>query len=235
MRFDLIALDADDTLWHNEAYYRQGRTTFNRILSKYDLTEPDEARLHQIEIANLQFYGYGAVGFAFSLAEAAVEFTAGRIDSQDLLELLTISKVIISAEVELFEDVENVIEALSRSHTLMLITKGNELHQASKVERSGLREYFEHIEIVADKTPGVYADILERVGIPPTHFLMVGNAMRSDIMPVLEIGANAVYIHNDLTWDHENAHPEDLPDGRFFELEKIKELPQFIDSIERKS
>jgi putative hydrolase of the HAD superfamily len=235
MRFDLIALDADDTLWHNEAYYRQGRATFNRILAKYGLSEPDEARLHEIEIANLQFYGYGAVGFAFSLAQAAVELTAGRIGSQELLELLNISKVIISAAVELFEDAEDVVKALSRSHALMLITKGNELHQASKVKRSGLSEYFEHIEIVADKTPGVYASILKRAGILPEHFLMVGNAMRSDILPVLEIGANAVYIHNDLTWGHEHADPAHLPGENFFKLEKIKELPELIDSLEGRS
>lgn len=235
MQFELIALDADDTLWDNEVYYRRGRARFNRILAKYGLSAPDEAHLNQIELANLRFFGYGAVGFAISLAEAAVELTSGRVSSEDLLELLNISKAIISADVELFEDVENVLETLSRSHALMLITKGNELHQASKVERSGLRQYFSHIEIVADKTPDLYAAILNRLGVPPERFVMVGNAMRSDILPVLEIGANAVYIHNDLTWGHEHADPADLPAERFFELDKIKDLPDLVDSLEGRS
>ncbi|MGD8848646.1 MAG: HAD family hydrolase [Anaerolineales bacterium] len=232
MRFDLIALDADDTLWHNEIYYRRGRETFRRIMAKYGQLDPDEMRLHELEIANLEFYGYGAVGFAVSMAEAAAELTDGRIVSEDLIKLLAVSKTIIAAEVELLEGADKAVRSLSDSHKLMLITKGNELHQASKINRSGLHTYFEHIEIVAEKTPGTYADILDRIGIAADHFIMVGNALKSDILPVLEIGASAVYIHNDLTWSHEHADPSGLPDHRYYELETIEALPGLIASLE---
>jgi putative hydrolase of the HAD superfamily len=232
MKFDLIGLDADDTLWHNEIYYRRGRETFNRILAKYGIPEPDEPRVNEFEIANLEFYGYGAIGFALSLAEAAMEMTSGQILSEDLMTLLAISKMIISADVELFEGVETVVQSLSQDYPLMLVTKGNQHHQASKIQRSGLSNYFKHIEIVPDKAPATYAEILSRVSIPTERFVMVGNAMRSDILPVLEIGGSAIYIHNDLTWSHEHADQEVLPQGRFFELETVKTLPEFIRSLE---
>lgn len=235
MQFDLIALDADDTLWHNEIYYRQGRETFNRILAKYGFTNPDLADLHRIEIANLEFYGYGAVGFAVSLAEAAVRITSGHITSDDLMRLLAVSKTIIAADVELFKGVEGAVRSLAESHPLMLITKGNELHQASKVRRSGLEKYFDYVEIVADKTPEAYAEILGSVKVRADRFIMVGNAMKSDILPVLTIGGCAVYIHNDLTWSHEHADQTRLPEGKFFELEKMDDLPALIYSLERSS
>jgi putative hydrolase of the HAD superfamily len=232
MRFDLIALDADDTLWHNEKYYRNGRETFNRIVAKYGVHDPDEARLDDIEIGNLRFYGYGAIGFAVSLAEAAMQMTGGRITSEDLIELLRVSKTIISADVEVFDGVDSVIRTLAQTYPLMLITKGNELHQASKIKRSELAHFFEFIEIVADKTPATYTEVLGRAGVPAERFIMVGNAMRSDIIPVLAIGGSAVYVHNELTWAHEQADLEALPEGRFFELETIEALPPLIQSLE---
>jgi putative hydrolase of the HAD superfamily len=233
MQFDLIALDADDTLWQNEIYYRQGRATFNQVLANYGITEPNEARLHELEIANLDYYGYGAVGFAVSMAEAAVEMTDGQISSRDLLELLNVSKKIISADVELLDGTVNTVKKLAKSHTLMLITKGNELHQASKIKRSGLKKYFKHIEIVADKSPQTYSEILENLNVLPEKFVMIGNAMRSDILPVLEIGGFAVYIHNDLTWSHEHAEFETLSRQRFFDIEKINALPALIARLEQ--
>ncbi len=232
MRFELIALDADDTLWHNEIYYRRGREIFTRVMAKHDMPIPDDARLHEIELSNLEFYGYGAVGFAVSLVEAAIEMTGGQIPSEDLLTLLNVSKMIIAAEVELFEGVEEALQRLSSSHQLMLITKGNELHQATKVERSGLLPYLNDVEIVANKTPDIYRAILERTGTPPERFIMVGNAMRSDILPVLAIGGSAVYIHNELTWIHENSRAAGLPTDRFFEIDKILDLPDLIYALE---
>jgi putative hydrolase of the HAD superfamily len=232
MHFDLIALDADDTLWHNEIYYRRGRETFNHIIAKYGPYDSDDDRLHELEIANLEFYGYGAIGFAVSMAEAAMELTQGEIASADLMALLDVAKTIISAEVELFDGVEQTIRSLAHSYPLMLVTKGNELHQSSKIRRSGLQGYFKHIEIVADKTPATYAAILKRLNIPAERFIMSGNAMRSDILPVLEIGGSAVYIHNDLTWAHEHADLGEFPKQRFFELETIEALPELIFSLD---
>jgi putative hydrolase of the HAD superfamily len=232
MQFDLIALDADDTLWHNEIYYRRSRKTFNTVLGKYGLPDPDHMRLHEIELANLEFYGYGAVGFSVSMVEAAIEMTGGQIDASDLLQLINTSKDIISAKVELFEGAEQTVRSLARSHSLMLLTKGDQHHQASKIERSGLKPYFDHVEIVAEKSPEIYGSLLKKLNVPAERFLMVGNAMRSDILPVLEIGGHAVYIHNDLTWTHENADRSNLPQERFFELETIGALPALVQEIE---
>lgn len=231
MQIELIAFDADDTLWHNEIHYRRGWNVFNRILAKHGVPDPDEARLHEIEIANLEYYGYGAVGFAISMVEAAMEMTAGQIAPDDLQALLAVSKTIISADVELFAGVKETIQMLAGSHPLMLVTKGNELHQASKIERSGLRRYFDHIEIVPSKTPETYTGILDRINVSPDRFIMVGNAMRSDILPVLEIGGCAVYIHNELTWSHENDVLDEHPPERFFEVHRFDELHELIRSI----
>lgn len=232
MQIDLIALDADDTLWHNEIHYQRGRKTFNEILKKYGFPEVDEGRLHSIEIANLEYYGYGAVGFAVSLAEAAVEITDGKIGSAELLRLIAVSKDILSAEVELYAGVEETVRSLSQSHNLMLITKGDARHQFSKIQRSGLIQYFDHIEIVTEKSSETYRDLLEKVTIPPDRFIMVGNAMKSDILPVLELGSHAVYIHNELTWAYENATESELPEERFYKLETITELPMLIQQLE---
>jgi putative hydrolase of the HAD superfamily len=232
MRFDLIALDADDTLWHNEIYYRRGRETFNRIIAKYGLHEIYDERLHELEIANLEFYGYGAIGFAVSMAEAAVELTKGQITSEDLIALLDVAKTIISADVELFEGVEETVRSLAQSYALMLVTKGNKLHQSSKIQRSGLGDYFQNIEVVEDKTPATYTAILKRLNVTAERFIMAGNAMRSDILPVLKIGGSAVYIHNDLTWSHEHADLGEFPKQRFFEIETINALPELILSLD---
>lgn len=232
MGFELVALDADDTLWHNEIHYRRGREVFSRVMEKYGLQDSQEARLHDHEIANLTYYGYGAVGFAISMAETALDVTGGEIDAADLFRLIEVSKDIISAEVELFEGVESAVRTLSMSHELMLLTKGNEHHQSSKIDRSGLKGYFQHVEIVSDKTPSTYATILEELGIPSQRFIMVGNAMKSDILPVLEIGGYAVYIHNDLTWEHEKAEHSGVGRERFFEIEQISDLPTVVNDIE---
>ncbi|MDF1499863.1 MAG: HAD family hydrolase [Anaerolineales bacterium] len=232
MQFDLIALDADDTLWQNEIYYRRGRDAFNALMAKYGFPDPDKVRLHEIEISNLEFYGYGAVGFAISIAEAAVELTSGEIEAADLLKLLAISKDIISAEVEIYDGVEETLRALADYHPLMLITKGDRNHQESKITRSGLKGYFEQIEIVPEKSPDTYQGILEMYDILPERFIMVGNAMKSDILPVLEIGGNAVYIHNDLTWAHEHTVQHELPEERFFEIDSISDLPDLIRQLE---
>jgi putative hydrolase of the HAD superfamily len=232
MQIDLIALDADDTLWHNEIHYRRGREIFNTIMQKYGIPEPDEMRVNEVEISNLEFYGYGAVGFAVSLVEAAVELTEGQIGSGDLLQLLSVSKDILSAEVELYDGVEETVHSLAETHKLMLITKGDGDHQSSKVERSGLKPLFDHIEVVAEKSAEIYASILAKYRIPAQRFIMVGNAMKSDVLPVLEIGGSAVYIHNDLTWSYENVRVDELPEERFFEIDGFGELPALIKRIE---
>jgi putative hydrolase of the HAD superfamily len=229
--FDLIGFDADDTLWHNEREYRRGRALFGEILARYGIQSGIDERLEAIESRNLPVYGYGVVGFVFSLIEAGIELTAGRIAAGDIQALVNLSKQMLSAEVELFEHAEATLARLAQTHTLMLVPKGDLRHQQSKAARSGLNGYFRYVEIVSDKTPEVYAGILARRGVAPARFLMVGNSMRSDILPVIAIGGWAAYVPNDLTWSHETLPAEACPRQRFFELEHLGQLPALIERL----
>ena len=235
-RLQLIGFDADDTLWHNERSYRDARTRFFRLLAEHgvqlDATEID-AHVNRIEIANIQYYGYGVSSFAMSLLEAAMDLTEGKISGRELRPVLTLAKEMLSENVELFSGVGSVVTRLAAQYPLMLITKGQLLHQTSKLDRSGLRERFRFVEVVSHKTPDVYAEILGRHGVDPARFLMVGNSLRSDILPVLEIGGWAAHIPADLSWAHEDA---DLPEGpmaRHFDLTSIEGLPDVVATIEQ--
>ena len=237
MAFDLIAFDADDTLWHNERSYRDGRERFARLLAAAGVTlDADglEERVNRAELANLPFYGYGVASFALTLIETAIDLTDGRIAGVHLLEIVDLAKQMLTEEVELFPDVSDVLCRLSVEYPLMLITKGDLLHQTSKVTRSGLRERFRHVEVVSDKTPKVYSAILERHGVDPRRFLMVGNSLRSDILPVVELGGWAVHVPAALSWSHE--HVDEVPEEikrRYIEAAALSELPGIVERITR--
>src|SRR5207253_7805344 len=181
MAIDLIGFDADDTLWHNERSYRDGRERFGRLLNAAGVRlDPDELeeRINRTELENLPFYGYGVASFALSLIETAIELTGGTIPGGNLVEIIDLAKGMLTEEVELFAGVPEVLTALSATYPLILITKGDLLHQTSKLERSGLRECFRFIEVVSHKTSDVYAAILARHGVDPRRFVMVGNSLR---------------------------------------------------------
>jgi putative hydrolase of the HAD superfamily len=230
--FPLIAFDADDTLWENEIYYRQGRELFDRLLEPYALQVDIEAFVHDLEIQNLEYYGYGATGFILSLIEAAGVLTEGRFSSRDSAALIEHLKHMLSTPVELLNDAKRVVGEMAKAHRLILITKGDLRHQQLKVEESGLSDYFERIEIVHEKSPEVYSRILQAAGFQPFEFLMIGNSMRSDILPVLGIGAWAMHVRNDLTWAHETL--EDLPDEnpRFCEVGGMADVPGMVAALE---
>jgi len=231
-RFDLIAFDGDDTLWHNERSYRDARERFRQLLASagIDLDEAAvEESVNRTELANLEYFGYGVSSFALSLIETAVDLTGGRITGRDLRELVALAREMVSEEMELFEGARETLAGLSGSYPLMLITKGDLLHQTSKLERSGLRPYFSFVEVVSRKTPDVYRAILDRHGVDPDRFLMVGNSLRSDVLPVLELGGWAVHVPAALSWSHEHAdRPEDAE--RFFEVAALSGVPPLIRS-----
>ena len=217
---DLIAFDADDTLWHNERSYREGRDRFCRLLSAAGVRLDDaaiEARVNRTELANLEYYGYGVSSFALSLIETAIELTDGRIAGADLLRIIELAKEMLTESVELFPNVQPILTELARSYPLMVITKGDLLHQTSKLERSGLRGFFGHVEVVSDKTAPVYAAILSRRGIDPGRFLMIGNSLRSDVLPVVELGGWAVHVPAALSWSHEHVDVTAEIRRRYFE------------------
>jgi putative hydrolase of the HAD superfamily len=234
-RFDLIAFDGDDTLWHNERAFVDGRQHFRRVLERagVDLGEEEvEAHVTRTEVENIQYYGYGVSSFTLSLIETAIELTGGRISGSDLRALIDQAKRMLSEAIEVFDGAPETVGALSVSHPLMLITKGDLLHQTSKLDRSGLRPHFRHVEVVSTKTAEVYARILERHGVRADRFLMIGNSLRSDVLPVIEAGGWAVYVPSALSWSHEHADPPAQGADRFFELPHIGEVRDLVARLE---
>lgn len=231
--FEWIAFDADDTLWHNERVYRRGRERFREILDKYNLKMDVEGRFNEIEIRNLKYYGYGVMSFVLSQIEAAIQLTDGQIQAEDIQELINLSKEMLTTKVTLFEGAETLVSDLSVEYPLMLITKGELTHQQRKVEESGLMDYFASVEVVGEKTLDIYRDLLQRHRVDVGRFLMVGNSIRSDIRPILELGGWAVHVSPHLTWEHEEGEiPEDIG-GRFKAVERLSEIPEAIQALER--
>jgi putative hydrolase of the HAD superfamily len=231
LRFDVIAFDADDTLWHTEGLYVEAQAEFAKLLARYGC--PVDERLHEVEMRNLQHFGYGIKGFTLSMIETAVELTAGRISGADVQSLIDQARRMLAADVQLLEHVHDALTILAGRYPLMLITKGDLHDQEMKIARSGLAAHFRHIEIVSDKTPDSYAALLRDRGIAAERFMMVGNSLRSDVLPVLALGANAVYVPYRLTWAHEVA--ERPPVGRrgYHEVQHIGQLPALLESLER--
>jgi putative hydrolase of the HAD superfamily len=231
-RFDWIAFDADDTLWHNERIYTAAQAKFQSLLVQYHSIEWIDDRLYQTEMRNLEHFGYGIKAFALSMIETAVELTEGRIAGSDIQTIIDIARDMLTAEVELLEHVEATIAALAQNYALMVITKGDLRDQEMKMAHSGLAQFFRHVEIVSDKTREGYAALLARLGIAPARFLMVGNSLRSDILPVLALGASAVYVPYQFTWAHEAADIPQSGQAGFYQLDHLGLLPALLTTLE---
>lgn len=232
-RFDIIAFDADDTLWHNERLYANAQARFKELLAQYHSPEWIDERLYRAETRNLPHFGYGIKAFALSMIETAVELTEGRISGGDIQAIIDSAKAMLTAEVELLDHAAETIARLADIYSLMVITKGDLRDQETKITRSGLVAHFRYIEIVSDKNPETYGGLLKRYAIPPERFLMVGNSLRSDILPVLTLGASAVYVPHQLTWAHEVVDPPPVGQPGYYELEHIGLLPGLLAGLER--
>ena len=231
--FDVIAFDADDTLWHSEILYAAAQEEYRRLLAPYAEAGTIDRVLHQTEMRNLSIYGYGIKGFALSMIEAALELSQHQITGGEVQRVLDLAKQMLSTDVELLEGVAEVVAQLAQTYPLMLITKGDLVHQEAKIEQSGLKPYFRSIEIVADKTPQSYAALLARHHVEPSRFLMIGNSLRSDVLPVLAIGGQAVHVPYAITWAHEHVDVPADQHGRYHELEHIGQLPSLVEQLER--
>lgn len=228
----VIAFDADDTLWHNETNYRGTEKRVTQMLSAYRPPETVAEVIYATEMRNLALFGYGAKSFALSLIEAAIEVSAGTVTAAEIQAIIDLARAMLERPVEVFEGVTETLQALDGRYELMLITKGDLLDQESKVTRSGLRGAFATIEVVSDKTPESYRRLLAHHGIAPESFLMVGNSLRSDILPVTAIGGQAVYIPHALTWAHENNVDGHEGPHDYHELQSIRELPALLARID---
>jgi putative hydrolase of the HAD superfamily len=226
MPFDVIAFDADDTLWHSEGEFVVSQDMFRSLLAPYLDDGVDlDARLAATERRNLAHFGYGVKGFTLSMIETAIEVTDGRVTSRELGVLVTRGKEMMAHPVELLPGVADTLELLSPRFHLALISKGDLMHQEQKLARSGLADLFDDVDIVSEKDEATYRRVLRRFGINPSRFLMVGNSVRSDILPVLAVGGNAVHIPHEYLWAHEHVEGHvEVPT-----LTSMAELPGWLD------
>lgn len=228
-KFDMIAFDADDTLWHSERLYAATQAQFRTLLSGYASPDQINRVLHDTEMRNLPVYGYGIKGFALSMIEAALEISGNQLRGPEIRHVLDCARQMLAAELELLDHAAEIVAQLAQTYPLMLITKGDLFDQESKIDRSGLRSYFNHIEIVSDKTLDVYAALLAKYHIDPKRFVMIGNSLRSDILPVVELGGCAIHIPYHITWAHEHVEAPDT--DAYATLEHLGQLPAALERL----
>lgn len=223
----VIGFDADDTLWVNETYFREAEQKFARLLSQYETENKIDQELFKVEMDNLELYGYGIKGFVLSMIESAIDLSNGKIPVATISDILHLGKEMISKPVELLDGVEEVLRKLSGKYRLILLTKGDLLDQERKMERSGLSEYFHHIEVLSEKKEENYRNLLEHLEIREEEFLMIGNSLKSDVLPIVNIGAQAIHVPFHTTWAHEVVD-KDEDNGGYRTVNSIKEILKFM-------
>jgi putative hydrolase of the HAD superfamily len=231
-RFQVVALDADDTLWHNEPLFLAAQERFRGLLGRYHDPEWIDARLYETEKRNLRLFGYGIKGFTLSMIETAVELTEERVTGTEIQEIIDLGLEMLRAPVELLEGARETVEELADSYPLMLLTKGDLFDQESKLARSGLGDHFSAVEIVSEKDARTYAAVMARHRTEPARFVMVGDSLKSDVLPVLEVGGTAAHIPYRTTWVHERVADEALVGKEFAQLRSLCELPEWLRQLE---
>ena len=223
----VIGFDADDTLWVNEPYYREVEEQFIQLVASYGVNGNIAGALFETEIANLSLYGYGIKAFMLSLVECAIELTDGGVSTRDISRIIGLGKSMLERPIELLDDVQLVLKSLAPGYRLIAATKGDLLDQERKMRRSGIAQYFHHIEIMSDKKEQQYVQLLNHLDIPPEAFLMIGNSLKSDIIPALELGSWGIYVPFHTTWAHEEVdrEPESL---RYFRVEHLRQVLDLI-------
>jgi len=220
----VIAFDADDTLWVNETYFREAEEVFAELLSKYETKNKIDKELFKTEIRNLAIYGYGIKGFVLSMIECALVLSNYRLPQEVIGKIVAIGKEMLEKPLELISGVEEVLQNLQGRYKLVVATKGDLLDQERKLEKSNLLKYFHHIEVMSDKKEKDYLKLLKHLEIAPSQLLMIGNSLKSDVLPLLEIGATAIHIPFDTTWSHEEVSLEAQQKLDYDTLINIKEL-----------
>ena len=228
----LVGFDADDTLWRSQDYFDAAQADFERIVATYVDLDDVAHRLYAVEKRNLALFGYGVKGMVLSMVEAAVEITEQRISAGDLHRIVGLGKDLLRHPVEVLDGVRAAVEAIAADHPVVLITKGDLFHQEAKVRESGMADLFRRIEIVSEKDAVTYARLFEEFDIAPQRFLMVGNSLRSDIAPVLELGGWGVHVPYHTTWAHEADAT--LPHGseRMRAIAGIADLTQAVQELD---
>jgi len=220
----VVGFDADDTLWVNETYFRDAEMEFAKLLAPYETANKIDQELFKMEIKNLPLYGYGVKGFVLSMVEMALKLSNYQVSATTVEAILNIGKDMINKPVELLEGVEEVLSHLSQKYRLILATKGDLLDQERKLEKSGLLQYFHHIEVLSDKKEADYSRLLNHLDIKPSEFLMVGNSLKSDILPLVNIKAHAMHIPFHTTWLHEQVGEHETNGKAYRTLNKLTDI-----------
>jgi putative hydrolase of the HAD superfamily len=228
-----IGFDADDTLWHNENIFEKVHERYYRLLAKHHDAATVEKALFATEMRNLSLYGYGIKGFTLSAIETAIALTGGKIGTGEISELLGLGREMLDHPVELLDGAPATLDQLSPDYRLLLITKGDLRDQERKLAKSGIADRFSALEIVSEKDAGTYERILARHGIDPKRFVMVGNSVKSDILPVLKLGGYGIHVPYRITWGHEEAEKPSGAEGRLFYAASLLEVPAIVRSLGR--
>tara|TARA_R110002012_G_C11668410_1_gene612813 strand:+ start:4404 stop:5108 length:705 start_codon:yes stop_codon:yes gene_type:complete len=224
-----IGFDADDTLWVNETYFRDTEEKFAELLEGYETKNKIDQELFKIEMANLNIYGYGIKGFMLSMIESALDLSNNKVSQETIGKILNLGKKMISHPVELLDGVEEVLSKLTGKYRLIVLTKGDLLDQERKLEKSGLSQYFHHVEVLSDKKESNYNNLLQHLSIDVNEFLMIGNSLKSDVLPILNIGAKAVHVPFHTTWAHEMVAEDEMVNNHL-KLNSLKDILKYLDN-----
>ena len=222
-----VAFDADDTMWINEPYFQQIEEKFCKLLEDFATHHSISQELLKTEIQNLSIYGYGVKGYTLSMIETALTISNKKLDIEVIEKAIEYGKDMLSKPVELIDDIEQVLHQLKLKYKLVVATKGDLLDQEQKLKRSGLENYFHHIEVMSEKKEDDYKKLIKHLDIQPQEFLMIGNSLKSDVLPVLSLGGHAIHIPFHTTWEHEKIDHH-VEHDNFMSLNKISELMEYL-------
>lgn len=225
----VVGFDADDTLWVNEPYFKELEDKFCELLNSYLPTDDVSRKLFETEIQNLELYGFGVKAFMLSLIETAITISDHKVPIEIIHKIIELGKQQLNKPIELLDGVEKVLDKLYSEHyKLIVATKGDLLDQERKLQKSGLEKYFHHIEIMSDKKNSDYKKLLNHLEIKPEEFVMIGNSLKSDILPVIEIGGKGIHVPYHTTWQHEKISTDKLVNNNFIEVKTISETLDFF-------
>jgi putative hydrolase of the HAD superfamily len=224
----VIAFDADDTLWHNESYFQEAEKKFCALLENYLPQHTVARELLQTEIKNISLYGYGIKAFMLSMIETAIHITDKSIPNEDIEKIIGYGQELLNKPVDLMDGVVDVLQQLKGKYRLVMATKGDLLDQERKLNKSGLESYFHHIEIMSEKKEEDFRKLIKHLDIPPDQFAMIGNSLKSDIVPVLNLGGHGFHIPYHVTWAHERVETQ-IENDRLIVLNSIIQLLDYID------
>jgi len=223
----VIAFDADDTLWVNEPYFREAENRFSELLEDFLPHHSVQKELFKTEMDNLAIYGYGVKSFMLSMIETIARITDNSADIKLINKSIELGRALLNKPIELLDGVESVLKQLNGDYRLVMATKGDLLDQERKLIKSGLTKHFHHIEIMSDKKISDYQKLLKHLDCKPENFLMIGNSIKSDVMPVLKLGGYAIHVPYHTTWAYEKVNIK-IDDPRFYEAEFIKDVIKFL-------